>query len=93
MPNNILTNHPFCSFASFLIASLTPFINKLESLRVLTIFMISFISSLGTPNFVKPEKAFLANDLSAFSIKDNAVFSNGPHSLPNNTIDCTVLEG
>ena len=54
--NNILRNPPFCSFASFLIISLTPFINKADSLSYyLTIFMISFISSLEIINVVIPD--------------------------------------
>ena len=38
VPNTILRNPPFCSFASFLIVSLTPSNNNPESLRDLTIF-------------------------------------------------------
>ena len=37
----MIKNAPFCSFASFSIVSLTPFINKLDYSRDLTIFMIS----------------------------------------------------
>ena len=44
-PNNILENPLFCPFASFLIVSLRPFINKPDYSRDLTIFIISFISS------------------------------------------------
>ena len=42
-------------FASFLIVLLTPFINEPESSRVLTIFIVSFISSLDIINVVKPD--------------------------------------
>ena len=52
---SILTNHLFCSLASFLIFSLTPFINNTDSSRDLAIFMISFISSLGIITVVKPD--------------------------------------
>ena len=49
-PNNILRNPLFCTFASFLIFSLTPFINKSDSSSDLIIFYhyhsSSFISSL-----------------------------------------------
>ena len=45
MPNNIPINLRFCYFAFFLTVLLTLFNNKLESLRDLTIFMISFKSS------------------------------------------------
>ena len=44
-PNSILINPPFCSFATFLIVSLTPSNNSQESSRDLTIFKISSISS------------------------------------------------
>ena len=39
VPNNIPRNPPFCSFAS------TPFINKPDSSRHLTLLMTSFLSS------------------------------------------------
>ena len=52
VPNNIPRNPPFRSFASFLIVSLTPFINKPGSSKDLTIFTISFISSLKIINVV-----------------------------------------
>ena len=58
VPNNILGNLPFCSFASFSIVSLTLFINKPHYLRDLIIFMISFIFSLEDINdtcFAKSE--------------------------------------
>ena len=48
-------NLPCRSFASFLIASLTPFINNPDSSRELIIFMISVISSLEIINVVKPD--------------------------------------
>ena len=41
--------------ASFLIVLLTPFINNPDSSRDLTIFIISFISSLESINVVKPD--------------------------------------
>ena len=104
VPNHIPRNPPFCSFVSFLIVSLTDFINKSDSSRDLIIFMISFISSLEIINVVIPDpniflgiaasvadaaavnhngtKMFLANGLSTFPISSNAVFSNGPKSLP-----------
>ena len=45
VPNSTLRNPPFCSFASFLIVSLTPSNNHTESSRDLAIFKMSFISS------------------------------------------------
>ena len=44
-PSNILINPPFFSLVSFWVVSLTPFNNKSESLRDLTIWIMSFISS------------------------------------------------
>ena len=55
VPSNIPRNPSFCSFASFLIVSMTPFINKPESSRDLTIFMISSISLLEIIKVVKPD--------------------------------------
>ena len=56
VPNNIPRNPHFCSFASFLIVSLTLFfINDSGSSRDLTIFIISFISSLEIINVVKSD--------------------------------------
>ena len=45
VPNNILRNPPLCWLASFWIVSQTLSDNKLESLRDLTISIMSFISS------------------------------------------------
>ena len=61
MPNNILRNPPFCpSFVSFLIVSLTSFINNPDSSRDLTIFTILFISSLEVIKTINPDpKIFL----------------------------------
>ena len=104
VPDNILRNPLFCSFASFLIVSITPFIYKPYSPRDLTIFMISFTSSFEIINVVitvsvadatavNPNgiKTLLANGLSTFPIKGNPVFSNGPKSHPRNPPDCPVL--
>ena len=55
VPNNIPRNSPFCYFAFILIVSPTPFINKPDSLRDLTILMISFISSLEIINVAVPD--------------------------------------
>ena len=45
VPYNILRNPPFCSFALFSFFSLTPYNNKPESSRDLTILIMSSISS------------------------------------------------
>ena len=58
VPSSILRNPPFCSFASFLIVSLTPFLNKPDSSRDLTIFMISFISSFEIISIVTCEAKY-----------------------------------
>ena len=47
-----MRNPLFCSFASFLIVSLTTFINKPDSSKGLIIFIISFNSSFEIVNFV-----------------------------------------
>ena len=60
VPKNILRNLPFCYFASFLIVSLMPFINKSNSLRDLTIFIISSISSFEIINvLISDPKVFI----------------------------------
>ena len=52
VPNDTLRNLPFCFFASLLIVSLTPFINKLVFSRDLTIFMMSSLSWFQVINLV-----------------------------------------
>ena len=60
VPNDIPRNPPFCSLTSFLIASLTPFINKPDSSSYLTICVISFIPLFEIINVVLPDpKIFL----------------------------------
>ena len=67
VPNNIPRNPPFYYFSSFSIAYPTPFINKPDSSRDLTIFMISFISSLKIINVVEREdKSVRRPDLNIF---------------------------
>ena len=48
-------NPPFCSFASFLTVSLASFINNSDSLRDLTIYIMSSISSFEVINVVAPD--------------------------------------
>ena len=55
VPNNVLGNPPFYSLTSFWIASLTPFNNKPEYLRDLSIFIISSISSFDIISAVVPD--------------------------------------
>ena len=51
IPNNILRNPPFCSLISFPIVS-TPFNNKPETSRDLSILIMSFISSFDIISFL-----------------------------------------
>ena len=76
MSNNIPRNHPFCSFASFLIVSLTPLINNPDFSSYLTIFIISFISSLEIINVVLPDLNILLW-IAAFVSDAAAVNPNG----------------
>ena len=55
MPNNILRNPILRYFTSFLIVSLTSFINELDFLSDLAIFMISFISLFEIINVLLPD--------------------------------------
>ena len=55
VPKNILRSPPFCYFAACLIILLTPFVIKPGSSSDLTIFIISFISSLEIINLVLPD--------------------------------------
>ena len=100
VPNNIPRNPPFCSYGSFLIVSLRPFINNPDYSRDSIIFMTSFITSLEIINIVVPDldavnpngtKTLLANGSGTFLIKGNPVFSNGPKNLPKNPLDCPIL--
>ena len=54
---NKLRNPPFRYFASFWIDSLTPFSNKPDSLRYLTIFIISFNCPFEIINVVRLAKS------------------------------------
>ena len=49
------------------------------------------IAAAATAFYPNGIKTLLANGLSIFFINDNAVFSNGPKSLPKNPPDCSVL--
>ena len=51
----MLRNPTFCSFASFLIVSLTPTISKLDSSKDFTIIMISFAFLFEIVNAVAPD--------------------------------------
>ena len=66
-PINIGQNPPFCSFASFLIVSLTPFISKPDFSRDLTIFIISSISLFEITNDV------VVPSVSAVAVNPNGI--------------------
>ena len=74
----MLRNPPFCSFASILIVSLTRFINKPDSARDLTTFMISSISLFEIIGAIVPEQNDLqSNDCCSKSkeLPDYKIFS------------------
>ena len=53
-----LGNPIFCYFVSFLIVSITPFVNKPDSSRDIPIFMISFKSSFQNTTVAVPDPMF-----------------------------------
>ena len=83
-----MRNPSFCSFTSFLIVSLKPFINKPDSSSDLTILMISFISSFEIISVVIPDPKIFFGIAASFAA---SVFSNGPKTLPKNPPDCPIL--
>ena len=79
MPNNMLRNPPFCSFTSFAIVSLTTGINKPNSSRDITIYIISSISSFEINVVIPDTKVFF---WIAASFADAAVvYPNGIKTL------------
>ena len=76
LPNNILRSPSFCSPASFLIVSLTSFINKPDSPSDVTIFIISLISSFEIINIVLPDPNIFLK-ITASVVDAAAVNSNG----------------
>ena len=74
-PDNMLRKPPSCYFTSFLIVSLTAFVNKLREshfLRDLIIFMITSISSCKIINVAIPDTIFF---WIATSVADAAAFN------------------
>ena len=67
MPRNLC----FCSFSSFLIVLRTRFINKPESLRDLSIFIISFTSSSKIINVIPNPKYFLNSSIYCWCYRSN----------------------
>ena len=81
--NNIPRNPLLCSFASFLIVLLTPFINKQDS--------SSDLAALVAHAAVNPNGIKRASCFSTFFIKSNPCFSNGSKNLTKNHSDCSIL--
>ena len=81
VPRSIDRKPPLCSFASFLIVSLTPFNSTPESSRDLAIFKMSFISSFEIVKVIVPDpRIFL---FIAASVDDAAAVRP---SIPNGLI-------
>ena len=92
VPNKIPENPPFCLFASYLIVSLTPFINKPDSSRDLIIFMISFISSLEIIYVVVQDPDIFL--WIAVSVADAAAVNpNGIKTLSANDLSKCLIKG
>ena len=88
----MLRNALSCIFASFLIVLLTPFINKPDSLRDLTTFIISSISSFEIINVVTADaKIFFSIPASATDAA--AVNSNGIKALLANDLSTFFAKG
>ena len=93
VPYNILRNPPFCSFALFSFFSLTPYKNKSESSRDLTILIMSSISSFDIINGVLllDPKSFLYIPVSAADA--TAVNPNGIRTLLANGLIIFFING
>ena len=81
----------FFSFAFLSIAPLTRFINKPDSYRNLTIFIIFSISLFNAVNS-SDIKITLVNGLSTFLINAKPSFSNSPKGLSRNPTYYIILE-
>ena len=87
----MLRNPVLCSFASFLIVFITPFINELDSSRDLIIFMTSSIYSFKIINVVIPDpKTFF---WIAASIAYVAVNPNGIKTFLANGLSTFFIKG
>ena len=88
--NNILRNPPFCTYSSFIIVSLTPFINKPDSSNDWTIFIMSFVSSFKIISVVIPDPIIFL--LIAASVADaDAVNPNGIKTLLVNGLSTSTF--
>ena len=92
LPNNIPRNPPFCYFASFLIVSLTSFINKPDFCSDLTNFIISFISSFEIINVVTPDQNIFLW-IATFAADAAAVNPNGIKTLLANGLSTFRIKG
>ena len=98
VPNNTPRNPPLCSFASFGIVRVTPFINTPESSRDVTIFMMYIISLINNIRVVVPKpKVTVAQDPKIFlwileSAADaTAVNTNGIKTLLANAFITFII--
>ena len=90
--NKIPRNPLFCSFASFLIVSLTLFINKPESSRDVTTFMISYIYSVEIIKIINPESNIFLW-ITTFVADAASVNPNGIKTLLANGISIFPIKG
>ena len=102
VPNNILRNPPFCSFASFYLfhwhLSLTILLPFISSFKIIVLkpdphIFLRIAAFFANDAAVNPNgiKTILTNGLSTFPIKGNPVLSNAPKSLPRNPPDYPIL--
>ena len=94
----MLKNPPFCSFASFSIVLMTPFINEPESSSNSSIFMIASISLFKIINVIlDPEilPRIAASVTNAAAVNPNCIrthFTNGVNSFSNNGKLASLME-
>ena len=72
------------------------FISSIEIINVVLTdpdIILRIAESVAAATALNPNgiKTLLANGLSAFPIKDNPVYINGPKGLPKNHPDCPIL--
>ena len=87
----MLRNQRFCSFVSFLIVSLTPFIYKPPSWRDLTTFIISFFSSSEIINAAPDQKIFFWIKAGVTDVR--AVNTKGTKTLLPKNMKTFVING
>ena len=101
VPKSIPKNPPLCSLVSFSIVLLTHFNRIPEFSKASIFFIISFMSSCSIINLTPEPCIFFCilpsiadtaavkpNGANTFLANGNAIFINGPASLPKNPPDC-----